>query len=289
MFKMKALIITAVIAVFSSTPLLASPDVSNDEPLAQVGNLKLTHSHLTMMIELLQPQMQVMLNSNPELKKELIKRWVEINLLAQEAISSELDKDPLVKIKINEMKNRILVESLIAKRINTQAVIPQDEVSSYYEQHESEFEQGEQVHAQHILIRVDENNSEEDQIKAQETMGMIEEKLKKGESFSDLAQQYSEDPGSRATGGNLGYFGRGQMVKEFEEAAFATAVGETSKPIQTSFGWHLIHVIDKKSPEKLPLEQVNKQIEAKLRAEKNEKALQNLLEELKGKYPVTIK
>ncbi len=89
------------------------------------------------------------------------------------------------------------------------------------------------VNARHILVK---DRAEADELKA---------KIDKGAKFEDLAKQYSICP-SGQNGGDLGYFGRGQMVKEFEEAAFATPVNSVSDPVQTQFGWHLIKVIDKK-------------------------------------------
>ena len=90
-----------------------------------------------------------------------------------------------------------------------------------------------EVRAEHILVK--------DYSKAVE----LKEQINKGESFEDLAREYSLCP-SKSQGGDLGYFRRGQMVKPFEDAAFETEVGKVSEPIQTQFGWHLIKVIDKK-------------------------------------------
>lgn len=289
MFKSKILLIGTFFMLFSPSLLMAENLPKPDDVLAQVGDSRLTSSRLDMMIDLMPPQIQVMLRSNDQMKKELINRWVEINLIVQEALSAKIDQDPQVMFKIDEMKNRVLVETLISKRLDIQAPVPKEEIASYYGKNSSEFEQGEQVQAQHILIRTEADASAEDKEKARKTIDMIQDKLKNGESFATLAEQFSEDPGSKNRGGNVGYFGRGQMVKEFEDAAFATKPGETSPPVQTSFGWHLIHVLDRKAPEKLPLEQVSKEIEARLKADRNEKALKQLVEELKHKYPVTVK
>jgi parvulin-like peptidyl-prolyl isomerase len=87
------------------------------------------------------------------------------------------------------------------------------------------------VNASHILVK--------DKTQAQE----LKTRIDKGEKFEDLAKEYSMCP-SGQNGGDLGYFGRGQMVKEFEDAAFATPVNSVSEPVQTQFGWHLIKVID---------------------------------------------
>ncbi len=289
MFKNKLFFVGIFFVLFSPGLLMAETQSHNDDILAQVGDSKLTSSRLAMMIDLMPPQIQVMLRANDKMKKELINRWVEINLIVQEALADKIDEDPVVMLKMDEMRNRVLVEAFISKHVETQTPISKEEIASYYEKHGSEFERGEQVEAQHILVRVDANASAEEKQKAQKRIGMIQERLKKGESFASLAKQFSEDPGSKDKGGNLGYFSRGQMVKGFEDAAFATQPGETSPPVQTSFGWHLIHVLDRKAPEKQPLDQVSKEIETKLKAERNENALKQLISELKEKYPVTVK
>lgn len=289
MFKIKILFIGTFFMLFSHSLLMAENLPKTDEVMAQVGDSRLTSSRFDMMIDLMPPQIQVMLRSNDQMKKELINRWVEINLIVQEALAAKIDQDPLIMLKIDEMRNRVLVEALISKRLDTQTPVPKEEIASYYEKNSSEFEQSEQVQAEHILIRMEANASAKDKEKARKSIDMIQDKLKNGDSFATLAEQFSEDPGSKNKGGNLGYFGRGQMVKEFEDAAFATKPGETSPPVQTSFGWHLIHVLDRKALEKLPLEQVSKEIESRLKADRNEKALKKLIEELKSKYPVTVK
>ncbi|GBF22627.1 peptidyl-prolyl cis-trans isomerase C [Candidatus Gastranaerophilus sp. (ex Termes propinquus)] len=89
------------------------------------------------------------------------------------------------------------------------------------------------VKASHILV---DSKEKADELKARAAAG---------ESFDDLAKEFSKCP-SKERGGDLGYFGKGQMVPEFEQAAFATGVGEVSEPVQTQFGWHLIKVADKK-------------------------------------------
>lgn len=90
-----------------------------------------------------------------------------------------------------------------------------------------------EVHALHILTKT------KNQARA------IKMRLNNGESFKQLAKQFSNCPSGKV-GGDLGYFGRGQMVPEFEKAAFETPVGEVSDPVQTDFGWHVIKVIDKR-------------------------------------------
>jgi peptidyl-prolyl cis-trans isomerase C len=273
--------------VFSGFSYAADAAPEN-EVLAEVGDKVLTLESFSLMVKSMPPQYQAMVNNMPEVKNDLIRSWTETTILAEEALQLGLDKDPAITLKIEEMKNRILVESLISKRIDTTTPISADEVRKYYDSHPDEFIQGELVNAQHILIRTGKDSSPEEQAQAKERINWIQEKLRKGESFMELAKEFSEDPGSRDKGGDLGYFGKGHMVPEFEEAAFSTAVGQVGSPVQTKFGFHLIKINDKTEPMKISFEKISQKLEEAMRAERNHKALQDLLSELKEKYPVTI-
>lgn len=105
----------------------------------------------------------------------------------------------------------------------------------------------EQVKASHILVLSDDGMSEEDRTKAQEKAQGILDRINGGEDFATVAQETSEDPGSAEKGGDLGYFTRGVMVSEFEQAAFSLQPGEVSDLVQSQYGWHIIKVEDKKN------------------------------------------
>lgn len=120
------------------------------------------------------------------------------------------------------------------------------ELSAYLEKHREKYDEPEQIRARHILIRVAEGASEAEVAKAKHQIEQIRQELEAGADFAELAKKYSQDPGSAQNGGDLGFFGRGQMVPEFEESAFALAVGAISEPVRTIFGFHLIKVEEKK-------------------------------------------
>jgi peptidyl-prolyl cis-trans isomerase C len=285
----RLIFITTIVSFFFCSGLTYATDPSTDhEVLARVGKDSLTMEKFSLMVQGMPPQYQAMVNNMPEVKNDLIRSWTETTLLAKEALGSGLDKDPAVTLKLEEMKNRILVEILISKQIDTTTPVPEEEIQSYYDSHPDEFIQGELVKAQHILIRTGKNASPEEQAKAMEHITEIQERLQQGESFMELAKEFSEDPGSKDKGGDLGYFGKGHMVPEFEDAAFSTAVDQVSSPVKTQYGFHIIKVNDKTNPMKIPFEKISQKLEETLRAERNHKALQGLLSELKEKYPVTI-
>jgi peptidyl-prolyl cis-trans isomerase D len=147
-----------------------------------------------------------------------------------------------------------------------QAIQPTDaEARAYYDANASGFNQPEQVRARHILLRVDDKRSAEE---ARRQVEAIRQRLAAGEDFAAIAQAVSEDPASAPRGGELGLFGRGQMVGEFEQAAFAAQPGELVGPVQTSFGYHLIQVEEKRAGGVRPYEEVAPQIQNSLRQER---------------------
>ena len=125
--------------------------------------------------------------------------------------------------------------------------VSDQDAKTVYDTWVSKFTPGEEIHAHHILVKT------EDEAKD------IAKKLKDGGSFTDLAKQYSQDPGGQS-GGDLGYFGRGDMVKPFEDAAFALETGKISDPVQSQFGWHIIQVDDKRQSQPPAFEEVKDSI-----------------------------
>ncbi len=123
--------------------------------------------------------------------------------------------------------------------------ISEDELKAFYEKRKDTYATPKEVRASHILIRPD--NSIEDKDKAREaarkTAEVVLSKIKKGGDFGKLASEYSDDPGSSAKGGDLGFFGRGMMVKPFEDAVFSLDAGEVSGLVETDYGYHIIKVV----------------------------------------------
>ncbi|HEY0510400.1 MAG TPA: peptidylprolyl isomerase [Thermoanaerobaculia bacterium] len=139
------------------------------------------------------------------------------------------------------------------------------ELRSWYDAHKPEFAQEEQVHARHILVMVnDQRNDAQAQARVQEA----KKKLEGGADFATVARQYSDDPGSKDKGGDVGTFGRNRMVKEFEDAAFSAQPHKLVGPVKSSFGYHLIEVLDKRPGGLQPFEAVAPQIRARLSSER---------------------
>ncbi len=267
----------------------AKGDSKNQEKiLAQVGKYKLTLKQFNNQIRSLPPQLQMALQRNPQLKKQLLDRWVQLTLMALEARKENFQDKPEVKKRIEDMTNALLAQHYMMENISNKAQVTDKEVRDYYNKHKSEFMQPEQVRARHILIKVPANADKKQWEKAKKKAIEVRAKLIKGESFSKLAQKYSDDPGSKARGGDLGFFSKGQMVPEFEKAAFSLKKGEISQPVKTTFGYHIIKVEAKKPARQRSFEEVQQEIRQKLLREKQRKLRDEVIAKLKKKYPVQV-
>ncbi len=134
------------------------------------------------------------------------------------------------------------------------------EARALYEKRASRYDQPEQVRARHILVSVPAGASEEQRKAARERIEEARQRIEAGEDFAVVAGEISEDPGSKDRGGDLGFFGRGQMVGPFEEIAFSLEPGQLSDPVQTDFGFHLIRVEEKKEAVHRPFEDVRDEL-----------------------------
>ncbi|MGB3783609.1 MAG: peptidylprolyl isomerase [Priestia megaterium] len=143
--------------------------------------------------------------------------------------------DSVIKQKgEKEVKDMLKVDILREKAATAGIKVSDKELKKAYDEYKA---QKPHIRASHILV------------KDEKTANEVEAKIKKGEDFASLAKEYSTDQQSAANGGDLGYFGEGQMVKEFEEAAYKLKKGEVSKPIKTEYGYHIIKLVDKKKVE----------------------------------------
>lgn len=160
-----------------------------------------------------------------------------------------------------------IVNYLLVDTVRTRAkmTIEKADLESYYNAHLDDFKQEEQVHARHILLKVDDKRTAAE---AEGALAAVRQRVEAGEDFATLATALSDDPGSKARGGDLGFFGRGRMIKEFEEAAFTAAPGALVGPVKTSFGYHLILVVEKRAAGERPFSEAEAQVRAKLAAER---------------------
>ena len=143
--------------------------------------------------------------------------------------------------------------------------VTDQDLQSFYDAHKADFTHEEQVHARHVLVQV---NDQRTDAQAQARIQEAKKKVEGGADFAKVAAEYSDDAASKANGGDLGSFGRNRMVKEFENAAFNAPLHKLVGPVKSSFGYHLIEVLDKQPGGTQPFEQAREMIRARLTAER---------------------
>ena len=245
-----------------------------DKILANVGPLSVKESEVEEFILSLGQRGQAY--NNPEGRKVILEQIIGNKLLLLEARANLYETEPEFKAELAKMKETLLINYAGSKVLSSISVSDK-ELEAYYEDNKHRFGGGETVNASHILV-----DSEE---KALEILAAI----KSGEvSFEDAAKEHSSCP-SGQRGGELGDFGRGQMVPEFDKAVFEMEIGEiTETPVQTQFGYHLIK-LNSKSEESAPaFEEVRPQLYEMLLREKQHKAYDSRINQLKILYPVDI-
>ena len=269
LFTVFFLVLTITIGSLSATAATADPVV------AEIGSEKITLSQFQTELEKLPPNLRQMA-SDKKIQKEFLEQLATSRLLYQEGVKQGLTKDPAVKNQIDEATHKIVLGALLQREIESRIKAPsQEEVNQYYLTHADEFQQEKQVKARHILLK--------DETEAKK----ISAELQKGADFTALARDKSSCP-SAAQGGDLGFFTRNRMVKEFADAAFTLKKGEVSPPIKTKFGYHIIMVEEIKEASAKPLDEVRTTIENKLTQEKKNQIFKDYVEGLKKKFKIVL-
>ncbi len=180
------------------------------------------------------------------------------------------------------------ITALLQAELEAKTAVTPEQVNDFYVKNPAAFQQGERVKASHILVRVQANADPAEREKARAKAAGLLADVKAGKDFAALAKQNSDDPGSGAQGGDLGFFQRGQMVPPFEQAAFALAVGQTSDLVTSDFGFHIIRVTDKQPGRTQTLDEVRPEIEQYLVGQNREQQTRLFVEALKAKGKVEI-
>lgn len=203
------------------------------------------------------------------------KYLTDLEALINQPIDPLLQKMQLTKEEFRvQIQEQLTITQLLADKQQPQGSVTQEEIEVFYEANEEYFIAQEQVNASHILVATE--------AEAQEIL----KQLKEGEDFAALAKEKSIDPSAKSNGGNLGFFGKGQMVPEFEKAAFALDINELSEPVKSQFGYHVIVVHEKKAPGKIVFEDAKADIEKLLLEDKNKKAIDAYVKDLISKAKI---
>jgi len=295
-----AIIVIAGI-IFAVKGFVFSPNTSEqtDTPLVIINNERLFESYVNKKANELGLNIE-----NKEDKEYLINHLIDERLLIQQAkqqnlsvnsdkvtaaydeffISSGLTKteflsqlrkrDVTEQDVLDKMHNQLLIDLLVEKALVESITITDAELKELYELNKDTFKVKQAVHASHILL------DNEDKVE------LIIKQLKEGKDFGELAQEHSIDPSAKENKGDLGFFERGMMVEEFEEAAFNANAGQIVGPVQTQFGFHIILVHESKEDQHLSLEEVREFLEEDLMDQKIQLSLQEYVKFLRNQSSI---
>ncbi|MBU0756439.1 MAG: peptidylprolyl isomerase [Nanoarchaeota archaeon] len=294
----------------------ASSAIGTDsEPAAVVDGTVITMAELNQKFDSLPPEYQSLIPKekmleqiideklmlNEAKKRNIVAAETEIDQTLSDLLSSYQMSEEELKQELSVMgmtyedfKDRFRTEIIITKLLNAtileNADVTDEELVAYYNENIEQYVIPETLNASHILICHDQSQSCESNSTKEEALAKIEEiqeRINNGEDFGELAYELSEGP-SNVQYGNLGLFAKGQMVPEFEEAAFALDVDEVSDVVETDFGYHLIKVHEKIPEETVDFEIIRPQLEQTLLVEKQQALYQDFISGVKKDAEITI-
>ena len=257
------------------------------------------------------------LERRDEVVRGLIDQLVSFHVLSQEAHARKMEaSDAEVVARIGQFKSgypneQAFLQALSAQgltvdqlqkqthmglqaskvveaEVNSKIAVQDGDVGAFYKQNTDRFKQGETVHASHILIAVPKGA---DAAQTQQARGRAQQVLKLVRSagdFAKLARENSQDTGSAANGGDLGFFPKGQMEPTFEKTAFALKPGSTSGLVETPFGFHIIRVLERRPPRTAPLDEVRVQIKQFLTSQQQQAKLMAFVNQAKATRKIEI-
>ena len=225
--------------------------------------------------------------SSEEIANEM--KTVRANFPDEAAFEATLkDKGLSIEVVKKSITEQISVQKMLEKEVESKVSISTDEIKKFYSDNPDYFKTKDSVKASHILIKTEANADEKKVAEAREKIDAILAKVKGGEDFAKMAKEKSEGP-SGPNGGDLGYFGRGQMVKPFEEAVYKLKVGEVSEVVKTEFGFHIIKLVDMKKAGTTPLSEVEESIKMFLKRQKGEEVFKKFVAELRSNASIEKK
>jgi peptidyl-prolyl cis-trans isomerase C len=233
--------------------LIVLPAVAWSMEVAKVNGKSLTDKDMVESLGTLNETQRKDVMGDPNSRHQVVNTLIDQELLAQEAEKEKIDQDEDYKMAVANFKKQFLSNKVLQRNLSSK--FTESAAKHYYQDNQDRYSTA-QVHAMHILVG--------DEVRAREILKMAKDPKN---DFQALAEKYSKDPSAKNNRGDIGFFGRDRMVPEFTNAAFDAKDGEIVGPIKTSYGYHIIKVIEKKPGKLLEYSDVESRVKNDLQTE----------------------
>lgn len=263
-------LLTGLIIAFLPYSALAA----GDQVLAKVGKRTITETDLQQLANAV-PEKVRHLYLTPEGRKKTLDYIVNVYVLAAEAENQGLDKSPEVQ-KLLDFSQQDLLARLYLDKITDNLPDPtEQEAKQYFDKNRAQYTAPESIHLRHILV------------KTEKEANKVLERLKKGDKFADVAQQVSTCP-SKGRGGDLDWLPKGTLLPEIEQVAFSMQEGQTTGPVKSTFGYHVLMLEGKRPAQETDFDQVKDYIVEQLKFQKRQEYYEKVAEQLRQKMKVQV-
>ncbi len=247
--------------------------------IAQAGDWKLTYGDIKRIVGYYPKSQQKELMANPRQMVTLVQRLVQAKVLSDKAYSEGFENRPDIKEQLELFTRDKLASAFVREKVVKNIKITDQDLRLYYRSHREKYQLPPMVKVRHILIRLPKRPSPEEVKQAKKRIKDILAQLRKGGKFDALAGMYSEDPGSRGKGGELGWLPKSALDPSFAKAAFSARIGKLVGPVRSAFGLHIIQVEARKPGRQLPFNKVKERVRADLFKELQAARVSNFIDD----------
>jgi len=261
---MSVIMVFIFTALCHVTAVYGQESQESDTVVCRAGDWQLTFADLERIVNYYSEEQRALILQDPKKLMNLARNLTQAKVLSDKAYAEGLNERPDIQeqLRIHE-RNKLSLAYVQEKALKDLSVSDED-VRLYYQAHKDDYKVPAQVKARHILLRLPKDADEELVKRTRQRMEDIQKKEAAGEDFAVLAAAFSEDPVSRASGGDLGWVVRSKLDPVFAKAAFDTKKGQVSGPVRSAYGFHLIKVEDRRPARQLSCEEVADRIRKEL-------------------------
>ena len=272
---------TILVALFLGAAVAGSLSAEETNPvLGKTGDFVLREADLDRILASQPPGVQKHFQDDPQQRAGLVREILLKKAVVAKARKEGFDRRPEIKEQLSYVFDNFISQEYLVKVVTAGVTVPEEDLKKYYQEHEKDFQQPEQIKVRHILIASLNEAKPEEREKARTRAEAILQRLKKGEDFAKLAGEVSDDQNSAPKGGELAPITLGKTnSEEFEQAAFALKTGEISGIVATSYGFHIIKMDERQEKRTASFREVRNSIYTKLKAELEQKKAQEFVEQ----------